>query len=584
MRSAAVVPRPGNTQVRGRDLWPGVGLAVLMLLLQGVYWALRIRSGYFPAGDEFSLLVHSTRFFHPNAGEWFRHGFAGYFSPFPDLSLPYSNFLRPMANLTYYLESLLFGRHWSLYLWGNYAIEAALVYTVWSIARIGLRLPPPISVLVAIASAFSPAFSYQAVFRPSFAFDLLGGLWALLALAALLNRRWGATALFVTLAVLTKETAYYVALAASVAAFFLLRQRPLAQRLLRSGAYLLPLLFVVVLRRLDFAGGQGAYVLNEATGVNPVKRLVIALTHWPYMLPGEQHIFERSFHNLAALSMSVVIWCLVLILCLAVLRGDMSAAATGRGAELSRADGERTLLIFLGASLLLPLGLDLAPRFGASTVPLLFLSLGVLAARDRSSRMVRWTAVTVLAVALCANVVALVAALTDAPLHREQALWARSLNMVALLAREEQPVVFLVDDATESFSSPSSVQRFAGYDGTIVPLNDAGIGNCLQAQLTVTPGGDSSYGIHSTAPGSCGGIRLGATFHMTPGPVHTFVRQLPEADVAYDAHAGGWESGQFGTQDLSMQLTPKVPRFAIVYPVSEDSPELLQVIGASTAK
>ena len=126
-------------------LWPGILVALLFLVAQVTYWAVQIRPAYFPAGDEFALLVSSTRFFHPHPGDWFRHGFSGYFCPYPDLSLPYSNFLRPMANFTYYLQSFVFGRHWGDYLLGTYVIEAAAVITVWYLARMCLRLPPSVS-------------------------------------------------------------------------------------------------------------------------------------------------------------------------------------------------------------------------------------------------------------------------------------------------------------------------------------------------------------------------------------------------------------------------------------------------------
>lgn len=560
-------------------LWPGILVALLFFVAQVLYWAVRIRPAYFPAGDEFALLVSSTRFFHPDAGDWFRHGFSGYFCPYPDLSLPYSNFLRPLANLTYYLESLVFGRHWGEYLLGTYGIEAVLVLTVWYLARICLRLPLFVSLLVTVSAVFSPAWGYQAIFRPSFAFDLLGALWALLALAALSRRRWWLAWFGVFLAVLTKESAYYVAPAACVAAWFLLRGMRPAGRLSRTAVYLVPLLFAVLLRKLDFPGGQGAYVLNEAAGGSPVKKLLLACTHWPYMLPGEQHIFAFSAHNILALFLTAAIWILLLVICAGTLRRNRRTPAVSDGPTSLPVVNVQLLLIFFAGSLFLPLGLDLGPRFGASTFPLLFLCLGTAAteAMTRPFPLLRWTAIVILAIALVADAGALLGALTGPAFGREQALWARSRTLVDLLSRERQPVVFLAGDASESFSSPGFVQRFSGYRGTVVPLSNLGVGHGAHEQLTVRPEPGRIYAIHLVAPESCGGNSLGATFHTTPGLLHTFTRTLPQAIVMYDAHDGGWKDGQFSAKDLDLRIVPKVPAFAIVYPLSEESPALLEM-------
>ena len=381
------------------------------------------------------------------------------------------------------------------------------------------------------------------------------------------------------LAVLTKESAYYVAPAACAAAWILQRGRGPAGRLSRAAAYLVPLLFAVLLRKLDFPGGQGAYVLNEAAGGSPVKKLLLAATHWPYMLPGEQHIFAFSAHNLLALSLTGAIWILLLVICAGALRRNRGNPAVSDGPTLLPAVNVQVLLIFFVGSLLLPLALDLGPRFGASTFPLLFLCLGTAATAptNRPAPLLSWAAIAVLAITLVADAGALLEALSGSAFHREQALWARSRNMVDLLSRERQPVVFLAGDASESFSSPTYVQRFAGYRGTVVPLSNLGVGHCAHEQLTVRPEPGSVYAIHLVAPESCGGNSLGATFHTTPGPLHAFTRTLPQATVRYDAHGGGWKDGQFSAKDLEMRIFPKIPAFAIVYPVSEDSPALLEV-------
>ncbi len=94
-----------------RPIWIGVYALVLgsvVFLLEVLYWTRYIRPEYFPAGDEFSLIVHSTHFFHPSIAEWLHRGFSKYFLPYPDISIAYTNFLRPVDNAVYYLESFMF--------------------------------------------------------------------------------------------------------------------------------------------------------------------------------------------------------------------------------------------------------------------------------------------------------------------------------------------------------------------------------------------------------------------------------------------------------------------------------------------
>ncbi len=553
-------------------LWPGVVVGSACFLLLLAYWVRFLRLPYFPAGDEFSLLVHSTRFFHPQPLQWFRHGFAGYFEPYPDLSLPYSNFLRPMANVTYWIESLVFGEGWSSYLLGNYLIVACLVATVWTIAWRFLRLPALVALAVTAAAAVCPAISYQAVLRPSFAFDLEGALWALLAIPSLVRRRWWLAGLFVTLALLTKETAYYAAPAAAAACFFLLRGEPLLRRSLPSLAYLLPLFCVFLLRRFDFPQGQGVYVLNETAGNSTVKRVILAGTHWPYTLPGEQHIFERSVHNLAALLLTLACWWLVGLFALRAFRARRSASPIPGAASFHR-DTSVTVLFFFVGALLLPLGLDLGPRFGASVYPLFFLVLGAMMA-ERGSPVVRVVALVLLVTATVASGTDLARSLFGPALHREQRQWARSRNLVNLLAHERLPVVFLVADASESFSSAANVERFAGYPGTIVPISNLDVGDCPRGVLEVTPLTGNGFATHSALPASCGDNTLGATFHATPTRQSRFTRDLAEATVTYDAHNQGWSHGQFSASDLDIHILPRSKAFAVIVPQAEGSAEL----------
>lgn len=554
-----------------RPLRIGVSAIVLgsvMFLLEILYWQCYIRLEYFPVGDEFSLLVHSTRFFHPSLGEWFHRGFANYFCPYPDLSVPYSNFLRPVDNAFYYINSVIFARHWSFYLLGSYLVTAALVATTYFIARASLRLSPLLVGLVTLATVVSPAFSYQVVFRPSFGFDYLGGLGALLALALLLRGRLWFAWLFVCLAVFSKESAYYSSVAACLTVFLTSKEGALRQRVSRSAAFLLPIIAVAVLRKLDFPRLGGVYVLNEASSGSLVKNVILGLTHWPYTLPGEQHVFDLTIINIASLLVSLVVWLLLLWIIASAIRFLRAGRRMGGNTP---EEIRIAVLIFLLGSLMLAIPLNLTSRFGASTFPLLFLSLGGAFSVARSLRSIRWTSVALLVIAIYSGGVSLRQQLSGPRLHHEQLMWVRSRALVEHLSQDRSPVIFLVADASEAFSSPDSLQRFASYEGHIIPVSNLGMADCPSGTLRLQSLPAQAYLIRSSVVPNCGSNSFAAAVWPQKVSGNRFERNLPQATIEYDSHDGPWLQKAFYSQDLEIHLYPKVSEFEILMPPSQSS-------------
>ena len=197
--------------------------------------------------------------------------------------------------------------------------------------------------------------------------------------------------------------------------------------------------------------------------------------------------------------------------------------------------------------------------------------LGSLAEKSAVSGNVRGLALGVLVLATAADAEVLASSLFRVALHQEQQLWARSRDVLSTLAVERRPVVFLVADGTESFASPENLERVSGYHGTIVPVSNLDLASCPGGILSVQELTPTTYVVHSVLPASCGSNSLGATFYRTPAPLHTFVRDLPQATLAYDAHGGGWRDGQFSTQDLDIVLRVKVADFALLVPEAQGS-------------
>jgi len=108
-------------------------------------------------------------------------------------------------------------------------------------------------------------------------------------------------------------------------------------------------------------------------GFNPIKRFILGLTHWPYTLPGEQHVFDLTVSNIASLLVSLMVWLLVLWIAASAIHSLRVGERLGSDtAEASRI----AILVFLLGSLVLAIPLNLTSRFGASTFPLFFLSMG----------------------------------------------------------------------------------------------------------------------------------------------------------------------------------------------------------------
>ena len=231
-----------------------------------VFWAFCIRPIYYPSGDEIALLVASTKMFHPSIAAWFFDGFGRFFLAYPGLSRPSTDFIRPVANATYYLNSLVFGSHYAYYLLCNYAVQAGLVFVATLVAQNVFSLSRRLCTLGAVMVLLSPAVGWQAIYYPSFIFDLMAALFVLLAFYALWKERYVSAWVLLTLAVFTKETALF-APAAVALAVWLPAQKYLStlRRVAYSALWMMPLLVWVVVRHLAFHGNSGIYVLRSFT-------------------------------------------------------------------------------------------------------------------------------------------------------------------------------------------------------------------------------------------------------------------------------------------------------------------------------
>jgi hypothetical protein len=180
---------------------------------------------FYPYNDDFPLIVNSTPYageYHPS--EWFTLGFSEYFVTDPEISVPGSAFVRPMANLTYLVNFKLFGDAWGKYLYSGYLFQAIGCGLAYWLARGLLKSPVRPSAVCACIVYLAPS-AYTVRFFPAYAFDIIAAVFVGFALLLVLKERWIAAAILLVAALFTKETAVFAPPAAAVTYFLLRREK-----------------------------------------------------------------------------------------------------------------------------------------------------------------------------------------------------------------------------------------------------------------------------------------------------------------------------------------------------------------------
>jgi hypothetical protein len=182
---------------------------LLMAVPLGSYWL-----SYSPYEDDFALILYSAHQYHPNFSSWITEGFAQYFANDPSCVARGYAYVRPVVNLTYFLESFLApaprGPHLMLTNIVCYLVSLALVFVLARRFRLGILG----SGLLTFLCALSPCW-YRGLLHSAFRNDAFATMWSLAAFVSALGaygrgRRWPgllAAGLFSVLAVATHEQA-----------------------------------------------------------------------------------------------------------------------------------------------------------------------------------------------------------------------------------------------------------------------------------------------------------------------------------------------------------------------------------------
>lgn len=448
-------------------------------LILVLFWSKQIRVQFSPLGDQFSLFANSAYMFHPRPPSWFLDGFSHYFHAYPAWPSAGTDFLRPAANAAYYLGSLLSGRHWSWYLLSNYLFQSAIVGLAVLIARRHLKLSAPASLGIGLLCFLSPAFGASEVFSTAFAFDLMASALVLAGLHELLRHRRLAAGLLFTMAIFTKETAFFAPLAAAVVVF-LEERKPEPRPGPGSGPrrFLCPLLLL-----LPYAAWAGIRLaaFHTAVAVYALPRqlsgTLIAmfgdLGRWPFPLAdagGRHHGLPDSLFY-GGVSLNFCFWAILAAwLVFAFFHRSRLYEPERSGIRRPLNPAAVVLIFCVLSSAILLLIPHLSARFGATFLPLLFLCLAV-AARGASRRGIRIAAWCFLVLPMALGVSGR-SILFPGELDRAHLRWAFAADYIHKIADSQAPVIFIADDASGGYSSTDSVARFAGYRGAIVRINN----------------------------------------------------------------------------------------------------------------
>lgn len=206
----------------------------------------------FPTGDEFALIASAKE----SPLNWVQSGYSNYFRVYDEYFSPFTDFLRPVANLLYFIFSFTPNPMAYQLVFVNYLVHAlvcVLIYLFSLSFGNNVKFSLALTVTVFLAPAF---WLYPVVSYPSFALDPLAALLCLLSLYALFKDYKFLGFFFLIIAVFTKETALPMMI---VWLLFGAQRRDIKAIFYGS----LSLITWILIRMHAFDGSGGAYTFND---------------------------------------------------------------------------------------------------------------------------------------------------------------------------------------------------------------------------------------------------------------------------------------------------------------------------------
>ncbi len=458
-------------------------------------------------GDDFPVVLNSSsQYISGNDWtEWFTSGYSTYFHNYLDWQPIATDFVRPIANLSFFLMGLLEPAGGDpVYLLFNYAAVLSSVFLValilQSYGKASRWVAGALAVAFGLSTVWHPALLEAASLTNAVALALvLGALVALDAPSGPASRlRLGVAVTLLTLAVGTHETA---AVAPFVCAALLVAVGPERPRWTHLAALGIPVVSLVVMR-LWMQSTLGAYPLQSMSQVSVDRRFTglsrafaVPFDYWRWIdAPGGDAYRIGGIIAMVASALLV-----------------FSIVRYARRKPLLRA-------VAMWAAILM----SLVPGFLASGEPRFmgFASvIWLIAALWFISGNSRWLGPALVAAVMAASVVLFTAGVVlerDDVIARSERSGALVDTMKSGIAANEPDQVILVTDNVGMFGASGMIQFAANPRTTVmgVVLSNYEGGPDPEAQLNIYPNGDNlvtevAYGPSQTVS------FLGAFYDMT---------------------------------------------------------------------
>jgi hypothetical protein len=485
--------QPNSSEGKSRILLPillgSLVLIALYLSLSSYY------ANYFPFADDPAISEGWNR----GVTRWFTEGISDMLMPYPEWSVPVTDFMRPGYSLFYRLEQLAFGSNYSVRFVFYYLIQfAGLVLLVLTGRHFGL--PRRWLIFLSLVIAINPEFTDPSGLTwLSGQIDLPVGVLSLLSFYLLCLGRYGAAVASLAAAVFTKETALIWPVAACVSTYVTTRRKTLSLVLLSPA----PAWFLV--RGLVFKGHLSS---NYAVPMEPrglALQVLKGILQWPTGMigrDGARVIFTTGSvrgHETDAILLLFNLFLWVSLLYVAWLTlGPLEQGAQRR----------RILPLVIWTLGALGFGLlGAKPRYGASIYVFEILLFVVVCncGPDRRARVLAYTSLAMLTAAFVWQFQLNIKAVNpDAPHSMRE--------LVLALKRNDGPgkVAYVVNSAS-SYASPFYITRFAEVQTRLVILNE--FEGCVRASQ-----GSTSIAIEGTRARIESSLPDCATFYFSQVP------------------------------------------------------------------
>jgi hypothetical protein len=365
-----------------------------LLLLIGIYayFYIRLYNGYLLVLDDPGNIGGTVE---EGLRGWLTRGMSDYYHVYPEWpQSAFSNFYRPVWNLTIFTEQAVLGQHY----WAWFLAFCALQYggtLVFLRLLLSLGLPSRSALPFTILFLFNPAFLNFGFIYPGFEFDVFISLLLLSALYQLLHDRFGYALALISAAIFTKETAIFAPVAAALTVFILKRDAKW------SIAMLMPLLLWIAARWLAFHAVMGG-TFASPTGISDLLgNIGTGLAIWPSSaVPANFSLQLEGIYGvgvLALLAMNFVMWAIL------VYAAWQTARALWRTPDNAGSKLQAVLLVWILGALAYCMLIRPQVRFGASLDAFLLLFLAYFLFAQPWPRYLKTLPVLILAVVASAR-------------------------------------------------------------------------------------------------------------------------------------------------------------------------------------